>query len=123
MVERPVYEIPVVQPGDSAAGWAPERLVPGGRRAARLEPEPAVMPDLTADLEDEPGPVAGRLWDVTDPASADPVDLGRPAAVDARAGAAAVDQTPGRRPRTKSWLIRPRVPPSTPTCWPPCTRC
>jgi twitching motility protein PilT len=97
MVERPVYEIPVVQPGDSAAGWAPERLVPGGRRAARTEPEPAVMPDLTADLtadlEDEPGPVAGRLWDVTDPASADPVDLGRPAAVDA--ASAPLDQKAG----------------------------
>lgn len=78
----------MVQPGDSAAGWAPERLVPGGRRAARLEPEPAVMPDFAADPEGEPGPVAGRLWDVTDPASADPIDVGRPAAVEALLDAA-----------------------------------
>lgn len=85
-----MYEIPVVQPGDSAVGWAPQRVAQAGRRVARVEPEPAELQDHAAGLEGEPGPVAGRLWDVTDPASADPIDVGPPAAL------AAANALPGQ---------------------------
>lgn len=48
MGENPVYEIPVMSPGESAAGWAPQRLVPEGRRAARAQ-DPASGQDEAGD--------------------------------------------------------------------------
>jgi twitching motility protein PilT len=59
MGDKPVYEIPVMPPGESAAGWAPHRLVPEGRRAARgadptSEQNPG-SPGLTSLEQDQAG--------------------------------------------------------------------
>lgn len=58
MGDKPIYEIPVMSPGESAR-WAPQRLVPEGRRAARAAGEAferdAGLPEPS--LEEDPAPV------------------------------------------------------------------
>lgn len=78
-MDKPIYEIPVTPPGESAVGWAPQRfdpdvremdtdtgaepppvrrLVPAGRRAARLESDPAADPVDRVEPADSFAPLA-----------------------------------------------------------------
>ena len=70
--DTPVHEIPVTSPGEAAAGWAPQRLVPEGRRAARTA-GPAFGDDAGLQ-EPDPGeePAPARSLDVEDVAKAVP---------------------------------------------------